>query len=204
MEDAGREARAPWCPDCTGRLPKPAGRSGGLPGGLSPSALTGPPRDGILAHTEIPVTGRPRGATRPLAALPPDLAHRVAAVKGWGLVPVAIAPLVGHVWRSVRGLRGDKAVTVTFGMWSGLTLWEAYTGLGVLLILRYTIPPNEGRSSMLGLIALPVVGRVMRAEPAVLCLWAANLAVLTWTHRAESRSLPGPRPWVCRALGRRR
>ena len=38
------------------------------------------------------------------AALPPDLAYHVAAVTGWGLVPVAIAPLVGHAWSSFLGL----------------------------------------------------------------------------------------------------
>lgn len=58
-------------------------------------------------------------------AIPVGIAHYVAGVTGWWLAAAALAPILGHAYSPFLGFRGGKAVAVTFGAWTGLTLWLA-------------------------------------------------------------------------------
>ena len=138
------------------------------------------------------------------AALPVGIARVLGGVSGWGLVPVALAPLLGHAWSPFLRFRGGKAVNVTFGMWTGLTLWEGPTLLGLLLVLFYGIQEADGWSVILGLMAFLGYVLVRYGDPITLFIWAANLLLLLWTHRRELRSPPRLRPWLVTALGRLR
>src|SRR5690606_14820148 len=42
------------------------------------------------------------------------------AVTGYELVPVAIAPVLGHAFSPFLKFQGGKAIAVTFGVWSAL------------------------------------------------------------------------------------
>jgi acyl phosphate:glycerol-3-phosphate acyltransferase len=143
-------------------------------------------------------------------ALPVGIAHALGVMSaaggvwGWGLVPVALAPVAGHAWSPFLGFRGGKAVTVTFGIWSGLTLWEGPTLLGLFLVLFYGIQEADGWSVILGLVAFLGYVLLRHGDPITLCIWAANLAILLWTHRRELRTPPRLRPWLARRLGRPR
>lgn len=62
------------------------------------------------------------------------LACSIGDISGLGLVPVAISPVLGHAFSPFLGMKGGKAVAVSFGIWSGLTLWVGPTIIGVLML----------------------------------------------------------------------
>jgi len=45
-------------------------------------------------------------------------------------VLVCIAPVLGHMLTPLLRFKGGKGITTTFGIWSGLTLWEVPVFLG--------------------------------------------------------------------------
>ena len=87
------------------------------------------------------------------AAIPTGMAHLVFLVSGWGLLPVALAPVLGHAFSPFLGFRGGKALATTFGVWTGLTLWEGPTLLGACLGLFYLLQKEDAWATILGMLA---------------------------------------------------
>jgi len=89
-------------------------------------------------------------------AVPVLLARYAGGVSGAALIPVALAPVFGHAFSPWLGFHGGKAVAVTFGVWAGLTLWEAPSVLGVWLGVWFVLLAVSGWAvvlMMLGLLA---------------------------------------------------
>jgi glycerol-3-phosphate acyltransferase PlsY len=55
-------------------------------------------------------------------AVPVGIPWFLLGIHGWGIVPIALAPLLGHAYSPWLRFRGGKAVATTFGVWTGLTL----------------------------------------------------------------------------------
>jgi glycerol-3-phosphate acyltransferase PlsY len=135
-------------------------------------------------------------------AAPVALAVWSAGVGGWGLVPVAVAPVVGHAFSPFLGFRGGKAVAVTLGVWSGLTVWEGVGVLGALMGFWALLIDNDSWSVIL---ALAVFGGylLLRGAPlAVLAVWLGNLLVLLVKHRQDLRERLRARPYVAKLFRR--
>ena len=129
-------------------------------------------------------------------AVPVGLAHLHAGLTGWGLLPVALAPVLGHAFSPWLRFRGGKAVTVTFGIWTGLTLWEGPTVLGAAVGLFSPILANDAWAVILGMLGLGAYLMLRIPEGATLATWGGNLLILAWTHRAELGRRPHLRPWI--------
>lgn len=50
------------------------------------------------------------------------------------LVFVSLAPIFGHAFSPFLKGKGGKAIATTFGVWSGLTLWQAPVLMGAILV----------------------------------------------------------------------
>jgi glycerol-3-phosphate acyltransferase PlsY len=123
-------------------------------------------------------------------AFPVLLARLVVGLEGWALVPVALAPALGHTFSPWVGFRGGKAVATTFGVWTGLTYWEVPTAFGLSLA---GIRQVQGNDAWTVALALPIVFLFLllsRSEPGLLVAWGANALLLLWTHRRELRAPP--------------
>lgn len=123
-------------------------------------------------------------------AVPVGLARWVFGVEGWWLVPVALAPVLGHAFPLFARFRGGKAVAVTFGAWCGLTLWEGPTVLGVLLGLAALAQAVDAWNVVLAQLALGGWWLARGANPVLLSFWAGSAAVLVFKHRRELRRKP--------------
>lgn len=135
-------------------------------------------------------------------AVPVSLAHLRFGVTGWALVPVALAPVIGHAFSPFLRGRGGKAVAATFGLWTGLTLWEAPTVLGLCVGVFGRLQVVDGWTVMVGMLGLLCYLLLRRAGPILLAVWLGNAILLGWKHRAELRGGPQWRPWLGRALRR--
>ncbi len=122
-------------------------------------------------------------------AVPVACAVWFLQVSSWALVPVAIAPVLGHAFSPFLEFRGGKAIAVTFGVWSGITLWEAPCLLGAaFLVGKFLLRiRNDAWVVILGMTALfaYVVLRLRQSPAVVLCL--LNILVLAWTHGRKLR-----------------
>jgi glycerol-3-phosphate acyltransferase PlsY len=76
-------------------------------------------------------------------ALPVALARFQSGVDGWALLPVALAPILGHAFSPFLRLQGGKALAVTFGVWTGLRPGEGPLALGALLALFLFLVDNR-------------------------------------------------------------
>lgn len=133
-------------------------------------------------------------------AVPVGLAHFSFGVWGWGMLPVALAPVLGHAFSPFLRFRGGKAMATTFGIWTGLTLGEGPIMLGLLLGLFYFVQTNDSWSSILGMLGWLLHLMLRGAEPVMLLIGIGNLAILLWKHRQGLREAIHPRPLLLRLV----
>ncbi|MCX7731683.1 MAG: glycerol-3-phosphate acyltransferase [candidate division WOR-3 bacterium] len=110
-------------------------------------------------------------------------------ISGILLFLLILAPVLGHAFSPFLRLRGGKGLAVTFGVWSGITLYQVPVFLGALLILTKFILrlKRDAWCVALTMLCLPVfVGLRYRSLP----LFAAalgNAVLVICQHRRELR-----------------
>jgi glycerol-3-phosphate acyltransferase PlsY len=137
-------------------------------------------------------------------AAPVGLAHLVFGVSEWALLPVALAPVLGHAFSPFLRFHGGKAVTVTFGIWTGLTLGEAPVLLGILLGVFFLIQTADAWAVIMSMGVFLAHLALRQASPVLIAIWVGNVLILLWKHRAGLRQIPQPRAWVGRLVKRGR
>ncbi len=118
------------------------------------------------------------------------------SVTGYEIVPVAIAPVLGHAFSPFLKFHGGKAIAVTFGVWSALTSFEVSVVyaliLAVMLIadrtlrrVRTSLPESDAVQIVLGMLFVFIYLYAMGFSAPYLWCWLGNYAVLLCTHRRE-------------------
>ncbi|HOT90124.1 MAG TPA: glycerol-3-phosphate acyltransferase [Anaerolineae bacterium] len=131
-------------------------------------------------------------------AIPVALARFEAGIDGWGLIPVALAPVVGHAFSPFLRFRGGKAIAATFGVWSGLTLWAGPTIMGLAFTVAVAVNQTDAWSSVFGVVVLGSYLLLSGASWPLLVIWVGNFALVLWKHRRDLRTPPRARPWLLR------
>jgi glycerol-3-phosphate acyltransferase PlsY len=72
-------------------------------------------------------------------AVPVFFVDRMYDVSSITLILVCIAPVLGHMFTPILRFKGGKGITTTFGIWSGLMLWEVPLYLGSVFTVSLTI-----------------------------------------------------------------
>ncbi len=135
-------------------------------------------------------------------AMPVALARFGAGIDGWALVPVALAPILGHAFSPFLRFRGGKAIAATFGVWTGLTLWAGPTLLGLALGLAVAVNRTDAWSALFGIFVLLPYLLLSGAPAPFLAVWVGNFALVLWKHRRDLRTPPRARPWLRRLVER--
>ncbi|HGE72982.1 TPA: glycerol-3-phosphate acyltransferase [Candidatus Poribacteria bacterium] len=120
-------------------------------------------------------------------AIPIGLARYVFNIYGWELVPIALSPVLGHAFSPFLRFRGGKAVASTFGIWTGLTLWEGPTILGIFLEIAYRIQKTDAWSVIISMICLLIYLSLRQYDSVILMIWLGNMLILIWKHRQDLR-----------------
>jgi glycerol-3-phosphate acyltransferase PlsY len=118
------------------------------------------------------------------------IAYHYAGLEAWELALTAIAPVAGHAFTPFLRFQGGKALAVTFGVWTGLTLWLVPLTMGLLFALCLVLLKPEGWAILLGLIGLLVALIAFGSEPAFLAIWLGTSAILLWMQRDDLAQRP--------------
>jgi glycerol-3-phosphate acyltransferase PlsY len=138
------------------------------------------------------------------AAAPVGLAYHNLGVRGLPLALIAVAPILGHAFSPFLGFRGGKALATALGVWIGLTLWKASLAAVGGVVIGIALFTTAGWAVMLGLLLTLVVILVWLPDTLLLMVWAGEILILAWTHRADLSHRPHLRPWLARLFSRSR
>lgn len=138
------------------------------------------------------------------AAVPVALAHYAYGVSGWPLVPVILAPILGHAFSPFLGFRGGKALACTFGAWSALTVPFGPLVMGGAVFIFYKLLDISGWAviaallALLGFLLTPALhwrspGLAAGLTLPLFAAWIGTVTIVAWTHRADLRRRPGLR-----------
>lgn len=118
-------------------------------------------------------------------------------IDGYAIVPIAVAPIAGHAFSPWLRGKGGKAIAVTFGVWSGLTRFEASLAYAIILAVllaagKYANRHHSGMTKeadafqvLLGMVMLGCYLLARGFSAAVLSVWICNVLLLGVTHRRE-------------------
>lgn len=123
------------------------------------------------------------------AVVPVLLAVHRFGVRGWGILPVALAPTLGHVFSPLLKGRGGKGLASILGAWIGVSLVEVPLVILLLLVPLFLWLRKSALSVLLTgaltLVYLLVLGR----DPAWSVLLGLQILLIAWTHRSELPAL---------------
>ncbi|OCT15599.1 hypothetical protein A8709_16145 [Paenibacillus pectinilyticus] len=128
------------------------------------------------------------------------LAVDAGGMSGYALIPIALAPILGHAFSPFLRGKGGKAIAVTFGVWSGLTQFRVSLALAVILAIMLGImkivnkwkpisSEVDGQQVVLGMLLLGIYLYVRDAAAVELWVWIGNSLLLMLTHRKELAAL---------------
>lgn len=131
-------------------------------------------------------------------AIPVGIANFGFGIEGFSLTAVALAPILGHAYSPFLGWQGGKALAVTFGIWTGLSLFVVPILLGLSFAVWLTLLRPEGWSVVAGSLTLLILLLSLFWSPVWIATCVGMLLILAWTHRADLRRKPVLRPLIRR------
>lgn len=123
-------------------------------------------------------------------AVPVGLAQFAGGVTGWPLALVGLAPIAGHAYSPFLGFRGGKALAVTLGAWTGLTLFAMPIIAGLSALVFYLTIAPEGWAVAFALVAMLAYLLASGRDPVLLAVWLGSVPILLERHRADLRQPP--------------
>lgn len=117
-------------------------------------------------------------------------------VQGYEIIPIAIAPMIGHAFSPFLKGRGGKAIAVTFGVWSALSKFEISLAFAVILAVllgaikvikrdKPTTAKTDGLQVIVGMLIVGIYLILREYSSAILWVWFGNFLLLVYTHRYE-------------------
>ncbi len=100
-------------------------------------------------------------------------------------VLVSISPILGHAFSPFLKFRGGKAMASTFGLWTGITLWEGPTFMGLTTLLTCSIQNNSAICSLLGFLPIIVIILLKGYGIGIFIVYIINLIVVLIKSRKE-------------------
>lgn len=124
-------------------------------------------------------------------------------ISGWGIVPVALAPVLGHAFSPFLSFRGGKAVAATLGVWMALIGVYSWIAYAVLALISLALQAENAWSAIAGMLGLGAYLWLVQSPVEVLAAWAGNFMILLYKHRKELQLPFQIRPWATRIFARR-
>ena len=135
-------------------------------------------------------------------AVPTGIAYSLFGIHGWAVLPVMLSPIFGHLFSPWLKFTGGKGISVTFGVWTGLTLGVGPIIWGLLLAFFYIIFSQSAWVVLFSFLAFGIF-IIKYGIPHNLFFvgWLANLTLLVLAHRHQFLTeKPIPRKWLTNAV----
>ncbi|MCB0168289.1 MAG: glycerol-3-phosphate acyltransferase [Anaerolineae bacterium] len=129
-------------------------------------------------------------------AVPIGLAWYWLGLDGWSLVPVSLAPILGHAFSPFLKFKGGKAIAVTGGVWLGLLGLQGFGVILVLFLMWYALVTNDGWIVILALASLLIYLLLAGYGAPMVVVWLGNSLVIAWKHRGDLTQTPRLRGWL--------
>ena len=113
--------------------------------------------------------------------LPVFLAQKYRLSK-WSLIPVCLAPILGHAFSAFLRFRGGKALGPTVGVWLALIGLWAFPVYAILAVPSTIIQSEDAWSANSGMLSL-LGYAILFGEPRMVAFAALNAILIVWTHR---------------------
>jgi glycerol-3-phosphate acyltransferase PlsY len=139
-------------------------------------------------------------------AIPVGLALLQFGVSGYWLVAAALAPILGHAFSVFSRFKGGKAAAVSFGIWTGLTLWEGPTILGGIFGFSVFIMKVDIWTvifSMIAFLGYVIPKAIITGNYYLLAVWAGNMIIILVKYIPQLGTPVRFRPWLVRLFGGR-
>jgi len=118
--------------------------------------------------------------------VPVALAYWWGHVTGWAIFPIMVGPLLGHMFSPFLRGHGGKGITVTFGVWMGLTVWRVPMFFGlVLCLLVLLVRLEDAWTLMLGWFLVLVYLLWAYPSAPVLVTGIVNYGLLIQRHTQD-------------------
>lgn len=127
------------------------------------------------------------------AAAPVGLAYHSFGWRGWPIWLIAMAPVLGHAFSPFLGGKGGKAVAAAFGVWIGLSIWQMPLVALLSLIFWFALLNVSGWAVIMALLTMIAYLIFFMPDPLFITVAAGQLALMTYTHRADLAKRPGLR-----------
>lgn len=135
------------------------------------------------------------------AAIPVAIPYLWLGIVDCRILPIAIAPAIGHAYPLFFGFRGGKGIAAIAGGWVGLAIWEIITIGGLLLAFWYFSVKESAWAVIFMGLSTGLYLVLTRVPVPWLGYWGIGMIFLLWTHREELVNPPGVQPWVERVAG---
>lgn len=114
--------------------------------------------------------------------IPVALAVYIGEIVSWWLLPVSIAPVLGHIFSPFLNFRGGKALATTFGVWTALTLYVVPLAFGISLGLWMWLLKRDGWAILASVFSVLVFLLLGNYDLVLISIWIANGAILVWRY----------------------
>ena len=126
----------------------------------------------------------------------PVMLARQAGLATWGLIPICLAPMIGHATTPFLGFRGGKALGAAGGAWSvviGLWVFAIFSifSLSSLIFIK-----DHAWAALVGVFSLLLWAVLVANSTWMIVLAICTILLMIWTHRLELAHLPQHRSWI--------
>ena len=113
------------------------------------------------------------------------LAQKLGGLSGWSLVPVSLAPIIGHAMSPFLQFHKGKAVATTLGVWFGLTGISGIVAFAIFTISSMLWIDEHAWNVFFGIVGITFYCIFVQNSAWLILVAALNLLLLAWTHHCE-------------------
>jgi glycerol-3-phosphate acyltransferase PlsY len=130
--------------------------------------------------------------------LPVYLAGLQGISSGWAMIPIVLAPILGHATQPFLRSRGGKALGTAGGAWAGVIGLWVFWDFTILALLALVFIKDHAWASIIGSSSLILWAVFVDGSAWMIVLSILTVLLLIWTHRLELLKKPQLRPWISR------
>lgn len=115
-------------------------------------------------------------------------------IQGWEIIPVGLAPVLGHCFSPFLSLKGGKGIDVSFGVWTGISFFKMSLVLAVIsfitfiftkLILKKELSPENSTFIIIPAFILFCFYLILLKDIYIIILSILNTGLIIFKHRKD-------------------